>query len=486
MRGSTPSGPPRPASSDLCFLSIAEASDLIRRRKVSPLEMTEAHLARIEALDGSLRSFITVTRELALRQARQATEESARGRSTGPLFGIPVTLKDNIATAGVRTTAGSRVLKDWVPATDASVVTRLRQAGAVILGKVALSEFTFAGGSTPNDFVPAPRNPWKLEHSSGGSSNGSAVSVAAGLAMASVGSDSGGSIRIPAAFCGVTGLTPTYGRVGKSGVIPLSYSLGTLGPITRDVRDAAIILEAIAGHDPGDSASSRMPVPAYTQAVSRSVRGLRLGTCPEYVQAVGLEADVQAALTKAIDVFRARGLSVREVSVPHLTYSCAAGYNTIMRIEAFQYHFPNLRDRRVDYGAAFRNIARGGFLTARDYLRAQRARALICEELRQAFEHIDVLILPVTAATPAGGAYAMEGTDVKVKKGSFTHGAAYTAPFNLTGTPSMAIPGGFNAAGMPIGLQLVARPFQEETLIAAGHHYQSTTDWHRRRPKETP
>jgi amidase len=204
------------------------------------------------------------------------------------------------------------------------------------------------------------------------------------------------------------------------------------------------------------------------------------------VEAVGLEEDVEAAMKAGIGVLRSLGLSVREVSVPHINYSCAAGYNTIMRVEAFQYHFPNLRDRRADYGSAFRNIARGGFITARDYLRAQRARTLICEELGQAFEHVDLLILPVTAATPGGGAYAKEGTDEKVKKGTFTHGAAYTSPFNLTGTPSLSIPGGFNRAGMPIGLQLVARPFQEETLIAAAHHFQEVTDWHRRRPKETP
>jgi aspartyl-tRNA(Asn)/glutamyl-tRNA(Gln) amidotransferase subunit A len=471
---------------DLCFLSIAEASDLIRKRKVSPLELTEAHLARIDALDGSLRSFITVTRELALQQARHATEQPARGRAAGPLFGIPITLKDIIATAGVRTTAASRVLENWVPTADASVVTRLRAAGAILLGKAALSEFTFAGGSTPDDFVKAPRNPWNLERSAGGSSNGSAVGVAAGLAMASVGSDSGGSIRIPAAFCGVTGLKPTYGRIGRAGVIPLSYSMDTLGPITRDVRDGALVLEAIAGFDPADPASSRTPVPAYRRATSASVRGLRIGTCPAYVQAVGLEAEVDLALTQALDVFRSLGLSVREAAVPHLNYASAAGYNTIMRVEAFQYHFRNFRERRAGYGAAFRNIARGGFLTARDYLRAQKARALICDELRLAFEQMDVLVLPVTPATPGGGAYATEGTDVKVKKGSFAHGAAYTAPFNLTGSPTLALPIGFTTAGMPIGLQLVARPFQEETLIAAGHHYQSVTDWHRRRPKETP
>ncbi|HUG54803.1 MAG TPA: amidase [Vicinamibacteria bacterium] len=473
-------------SSELCFLSIAEAAFLIKERKLSPLELTEAHLARVEALDGSLRSFITVTGDLARGQARRATEQAAGGQASGPLFGIPVTLKDNIATAGVRTTAASRVLEDWVPDADASVVRRLHGAGAIILGKAALSEFTFAGGSTPDDFVKAPRNPWNLDRSAGGSSNGSAVGVAAGLAMASIGSDSGGSIRIPAALCGVTGLKPTYGRIGRAGVIPLSYSMDTLGPITRDVRDAALVLEAISGFDPGDAACSRVPVPAYGGAVSRSVRGLRIGTCPAYVQAVGLEADVESALGQALGVFRSLGLSAHEVSVPHLTYACAAGYNTIMRVEAFQYHFRNFRERRAGYGAAFRNIARGGFLTARDYLRAQKARALIGEEVRLAFEHVDVLLLPVTPATPGGGDYAAEGTDVKVKKGSFAHGAAYTAPFNLTGSPTLAFPAGFTGAGMPIGLQLVGRPFQEETLIAAGHHYQSATDWHRRRPRETP
>jgi aspartyl-tRNA(Asn)/glutamyl-tRNA(Gln) amidotransferase subunit A len=473
-------------SGDLCFLSIAEASDLIRKRRVSPLELTEAHLARIEVLDGSLRSFITVTGELALREARLATEQLGRGHGSVPLFGIPITLKDIIATAGVRTTAASRVLKDWVPAADASVVTRLRAAGAILLGKAALSEFTFAGGSTPDDFVKAPRNPWNLEHSAGGSSNGSAVGVAAGLAMASIGSDSGGSIRIPAAFCGVTGLKPTYGRIGRAGVIPLSYSMDTLGPITRDVRDGALVLEAVAGFDAADPASSRVPVPPYSRAVSSSVRGLRIGTCPAYVRAVGVEVDVESALTQALAVFRSLGLSVREASVPHLTYASAAGYNTIMRVEAFQYHFRNFRERRAEYGAAFRNIARGGFLTARDYLRAQKARALICEELRLAFDQFDLLVLPVTAATPGGGAYATDGTDAKVKKGSFAHGAAYTAPFNLTGSPTLALPAGFTRAGMPIGLQLVGRPFQEETLIAVGHQYQLVTDWHRRRPKETP
>ena len=472
--------------SDLCFLSIAEASALIRERRLSPLELTEAHLARIDQLDASLRSYITVTREQALQQAKEATKQMTASGSRGPLFGIPVSLKDNIATAGVRTTAASRVLRDWVPDKDASIATRLHSAGTIMLGKVALSEFTFAGGSTPNDFIKPPRNPWNLKYSAGGSSNGSAVSVAAGLAMASVGSDSGGSIRIPAALCGLAGLNPTYGRIGKSGVIPLSYSMGAIGPITRSVHDAALMLDVMAGFDPDDRSSSRRSVPAYSEAVNRPVKGLRIGTCPSYVNAVGVQSDVQAAIAAAIGVLQSLDMTSSEVEIPHLTYACAAGYNTIMRVEAFHHHFERLRDHRTEYGAAFRNIGRGGFLTTHDYLRGQQARTLITEELRLAFEQMDVLVLPVIPATPDGGAYVTEGTDIKVRKGSFSHGPAYTAPFNLTGSPTLSVPCGFTAGGMPIAMQLVARPFQEETLIATGHQYQLQTDWHRRRPKETP
>lgn len=472
--------------SDLCFLSIAEASDLIRRRQLSPLELTEAHLARIDTLDASLGSYITVTREQALSQARAATGRMTGDGPRGSLFGIPLNLKDNIATAGVRTTAASRVLQDWVPDRNASIVTRLLDAGAIMLGKVALSEFTFAGGSTPNDFIKPPRNPWNLKYSAGGSSTGSAVSVAAGLAMGSVGSDSGGSIRIPAALCGLAGLNPTYGRIGKSGVIPLSYSMGAIGPLTRSVHDAALMLEVMAGHDPGDRSSSRRPVPPYSEAVNRPVKGLRIGTCPAYVEAVGVQADIQDAIADAIGVLRTLGTTSVEVQVPHLTYACAAGYNTIMRAEAFHHHFKRMRDHRTEYGAAFRNIARGGFLTAHDYLRGQQARTLITEEVRQAFEQMDVLVLPVIPATGDGGPYVTEGTDVKVRKGAFSHGPAYTAPFNLTGSPTLALPCGFTAGGMPISMQLVARPFEEETLISVGHQYQLQTDWHRRRPTATP
>jgi aspartyl-tRNA(Asn)/glutamyl-tRNA(Gln) amidotransferase subunit A len=473
--------------SDLCFLSLAEAAALIRKRRLSPLELTEAHLARIERVDPSLGSYITVPREQALQQAREATERLTRTGSTGPLFGIPISLKDNLPTAGVRTTAASHALEDWIPDRDAFVAGRLRAAGAVMIGKATLSEFAFAGGRGANELVPPPKNPWGFEYSSGGSSNGSAVNVAAGLAMASIGSDSGGSIRIPAAFSGVTGLNPTYGRVGRSGGIPFSYSMGSIGPLSRSAEDAALVLEAIAGVDAADRTSSHRPVPRYSHDLSRRLRGVRIGTCAAYVDAVGVQADTATAIADVMRVFRSLGATEpTDVTIPHLNYSSAAGYNTIMRIEAFHSHVQRMRERRAKYGHAFRNIARGGFLTTHDYLRAQQARTLIVDEVRAAFRQIDVLVLPVTPATPDGGAYAHEGRDEKVRKGSFSHGAAYTAPFNLTGQPALSLPCGFTAKGVPLAVQLVARPFDESLLLAIGHQYQAATDWHRRRPTLTP
>lgn len=473
--------------SDLCFLSLAEAAALIRKRRLSPLELTEAHLTRIDRVDPALGSYITVMREQALQQAREATARVARTAPPSPLFGIPISLKDSLPTAGVRTTAASRALEDWIPERDAFVVGRLRAAGAVLIGKATLSEFAFSGGRAANEFVAPPKNPWGLEYSSGGSSNGSAVNVAAGLAMASIGTDSGGSIRIPAAFAGVSGLSPTYGRVGRSGDIPFSHTMGSVGPLARSVEDVALVLEAIAGFDAADRTSSRRPVPDYSQALSRRLQGLRLGICSGYVNAVGVQADTESALADVVRVLRSLGMTgPTDVTIPHLDYSSAAGYNTIMRVEAFHSHFQRMRERRAKYGHAFRNISRGGFLTTYDYLRAQQARTLIVDEVRAAFRQIDVLALPVTPATPDGGPYAHEGTDDKVRKGSFSHGAAYTSPFNLTGQPGLAIPCGFTAKGIPLSVQLIARPFDESALLAVGHHYQKQTDWHRRRPTQTP
>ena len=331
---------------DLCYLTIAEAAALIQSRKLSSVRLTQAHLDRIARIDPLLRSFITLSGDVAMRQAREADQEIAQGKIRGPLHGIPVTYKDVIATAGIRTTAASRVYENWVPDKDSHVVTQLRKAGAVTLGKVHLPEFAFAGGATPADFIPQARNPWNTKYSPGGSSSRSAVGVAAGLAMGSVGGDSGGSIRIPAAFCGVTGVKPTYGRVGRSGEIPFSYSVGHLGPIARTVEDAAILLEPMAGYDPGDGASSKAEVPHYRRMLQRPMRGLRIGVSPSYMDAVGNEEDIASAFDAAVGVFRSFGCAVQDVMIPHLNYACAACYNCILRIEGFRTHFEHLRDKR--------------------------------------------------------------------------------------------------------------------------------------------
>jgi len=476
--------------SDLCLLSIVEASNLIAQRKISPLELTQAHLDRIHALDGRLQSFITLTADIALKEAKAATEVVAQGKIASPLHGIPITYKDLIATEGVRTTAASRVYADWVPSSDANVVKRLRNAGTVMLGKVHLSEFAFAGGATEHDFIKPARNPWNAAYDPGGSSSGSAVGVAAALAMGSVGSDSGGSIRIPAANCGTVGLKPTYGLVGRSGEITLGYSVGHIGPITRTVEDAAIMLEHLAGYDPEDRASVHRDVPPYQKLISEKLRDIRLGVCPLYMEAVGGEDESTAAFHAAVDVFRRIGFNVQELKIPHINYACTAGYNNILRIEGFCAHYQNFRDPEVRsrYGNAFRNIVRGGFLSTVDYMRAQQARTLISAELADVFKSIDVLLTPTTADSPArldgtaNGLRATGGSDPKISKSSYLHGAAYTAPFNLTGNPVISVPCGFNSLGLPLGLQLVGRPFEEATILNLGRQYQMETDWHRRRP----
>jgi aspartyl-tRNA(Asn)/glutamyl-tRNA(Gln) amidotransferase subunit A len=468
---------------DLCYLTIAEAATLIHSRKLSPVALTKAYLDRIARVDPLLHSFITISADVAMRQAEEAAQEIARGKIRSLLHGIPVTYKDYIATAGIRTTAASRVYENWIPDKDANVVARLRNAGAITLGKVHLSEFGFSGGFTDADFMKPARNPWNTKFLPGGSSSGSAVSTAAGLAMGSVGGDSGGSIRIPAAYCGVTGIKPTYGLVGRSGEIPSTYSMSHVGPITRTVEDGAIMLELLAGYDPEDRASANAKVPPYRHLLQRQLRGLRVGISPSYMEAVGNEEDIMSAFEAAVQVLHSFGCTMREVVIPHLNYSCAAGYNCILRIEMFHAHLERLRDKGALYGrGAFRNIARGGFLSTVDYLRGQQARTLISSELAQTFEGIDLLLTPTTPTSPSGGAHRSEGTDPKVNLQSLPHEAAYTAPFNLTGNPVISVPCGFNSTGLPIGLQVIGRPFEEPLVLAAAHQYQLSTDWHRRKP----
>ena len=491
--------------SELYYLSIAEASGLVAARKLSPVELTQAHLDRIEKLDPHLRTFITLTADRAMKEAKQAAEEIAHGRIRGPLHGLPVTYKDSIATAGVRTTFASRVYADWVPEKDANVVTRLNEAGSIMLGKVHLSEFGFAGGMAETDFAKPARNPWNADYYTGGSSSGSAVGVAAGLAMGSVGQDGGGSIRTPCCYNGVSGMKPTWGLVGRSGAG--QSSTAHLGPIARSVEDAAIMLEVMAGHDPGDPNSANRPVPPYQKLLLEKDTGLRLGLCPSFMDAVGGDLEVYAAFDAAVEAFRSLGFTTRDVVIPHINYSGVCGYNNILRIEHFFTHFNNFRDPEIrkKYGRAFRNIARGGFLSTVDYLRAWQVRRLIADEMAAAFENVDILLWP-TAPSPAPRMNLQQeiakgslnptskaeaerpekmGTDPKVNKGKLAtayYEAAYTIPFNMTGSPALSIPCGFASNGMPMGFQVIGRAYEDATVLRVAHQYQQITDWHRKRP----
>jgi aspartyl-tRNA(Asn)/glutamyl-tRNA(Gln) amidotransferase subunit A len=460
--------------SELCYLSIAEAAVLIQKRKLSPVDLTRAHLERIERLDSKLHSYITVAAQVALTQSKQAVA----ARQSGALCGIPVSYKDLIATAGIRTTAASRVYENWIPDKDAYVVTRLRERGVVTLGKATLNEFAFSDGTSEEDLVKPARNPWNLSAATGLSSSGSSVGVAAGLAMGSIATDSGGSIRMPASYCGVTGLKPTFGLIGRSGVIPLSYSCDHVGVIARSAEDSAILLAGLAGLDPLDPASCRTTVPSAAELLSRNLRGLRLGVCSSYMEAVGMEREVISAFRRALDVFHSLGAVVREVEIPHLSYAPSADF-TILRVEGFNAHLKNLRDKREKYGAsAFRELAVGGFLSTSDYYRALQTRTLISAELHLVLQNVDALVTPTTPQTGIAATYTKPPKDRKVANSD----VAYLAPFNLTGSPAISIPCGFTSAGMPVGLQLVGRPFDETTIISAAHQYQQTTDWHRRRP----
>lgn len=459
---------------ELYYLSVAEAARRISRGDLNPVELAKVHLERIASVDTRLRSYITVTREIALRQA----QEAARQRGASKLRGIPISYKDLIATAGVRTTAASRIYENWVPDKDAHAVAQMRRAGAVTLGKATLNEFAFSGTSE-GDFVKPARNPWNTEASPGLSSSGSGAAVAAGLAMASIGTDSGGSIRIPCSYCGVTGLKPTFGLVGRSGVIPLSYSCDHVGILARSAEDVAIVLNHLAGYDADDPASQRVTRRDYTSGISGGVRNLRLGICPAYMDAVGLERDVQTAFDQALEVFRSLGASVRETEVRHLAYAPIADF-TILRVEGYNAHLKHLQEKQQLYGArAFRQIAAGGLLTTVDYYRALQTRTLIVAEVNRVLESVDALVTPTTprSAMP-GDLNPQKAADPKVAG----NGVAFLAPFNLSGHPALSIPCGFTGKGLPIGLQLIGRAFAEGQLFRLAHAYQQATDWHRRRP----
>jgi aspartyl-tRNA(Asn)/glutamyl-tRNA(Gln) amidotransferase subunit A len=462
---------------ELPFLTIAEASKLIATGALTASALTEAYLERIEALDPVLNSYITVTADLARQQAHEADAEIINGRYRGPLHGIPFGLKDMFDTAGVLTTAHSKILAGNVPRQDAAVVSRLRQAGAVLLGKQACHEFAHGGPSMDLPWPPA-RNPWNPRCYPGGSSNGSAVAVAAGLAAASLGTDTGGSVRTPAYLCGIVGFKPTFGLVSRRGMIPFSQSCDHVGPMTRSVEDCALLLQAIAGHDTLDRSSATVAIPDYRRALSSGVKGLRIGVIRHFWEEDRpSNPELCAAVDAAIEVLSELGAIVEEVRLrPLMDY-----YRiriVLTESEQFAQHAPLLRHRAGDYGEHFLSRTLPAvLLSAHDYIAAQRARQGVIDEMRAVHARYDLFL--TAGAGPAPDLDAHQTIGVADKWMTPNVGSLFT----LTGAPAMALPCGFSSRGMPLGLQLAGRPFEDATVLAAGHAYEKATRWGRRRPE---
>jgi len=456
-------------------LTIARLSGWIRRRKLSPVELTQALLKRIDRIDPRLNCYITVTSELALAQARQAEKEIARGAYRGPLHGIPICLKDLIHTRAVRTTAGSRILRNFFPADNAEVVDRLLAAGAVLLGKTNLHEFAY-GATNLNPHYGPVRNPWSGQHMSGGSSGGSAAAVAAGLAIASLGTDTGGSIRIPAAACGCVGLKPTHGRVPLAGVIPLAPSLDHVGPICRSVEDAALVLEAIADRDPGDAAGR------FVSRLRKGLRGLRIGVPRQYFFD-HLQPGVRRNALAAIALMEQAGAEVREVNLRLM--AATAGLAAQLTVaEALVYHSQWLGKKTAHYGADVQTRLQEGLATsALTYLKAQELRRSYAREFDCVLESVDVIAAPTLPIV------APNITDKEVDAGRRKEDVRsallrLTRPGNLTGLPAITLPNGFTAGRLPTGLQLIGRRRDERTLLQAAYAYEQLTLWHEMFPPD--
>jgi aspartyl-tRNA(Asn)/glutamyl-tRNA(Gln) amidotransferase subunit A len=466
------------ARTELTQLDISELADRLRDRQVSPVEVTEAYLEAIERLDSSINAYRVVMAEQALEEARQAETDIGRGHWRGPLHGVPVGIKDLFDVAGVPNTMGSQILADNVPTEDARVVQRLRDAGAVILGKQNLHEFAF-GITSENPHYGAVHNPWDLARVPGGSSGGTAAATAAGLCAGGIGSDTGASIRAPASFCGVVGLKPTYGRVSRQGALPLAWSLDHVGPIARSVRDVALLLQAIAGHDPRDQGSAAEAVPDYLAGLDFGIRGLRIGVPRDHFFEI-VDAGVERAVRAAIDALRELGADLIDVALPHAKHSQAAG-NVIMATEAAAWHDRWLTERAHEYGADVLQRIRGGQLVrATEYLRCQQLRALIQGDFALAFEQVDVVVGPtVPLIAPLIGKTFEPSGPLNVPPRSIANRT--TVPCNLTGMPAISVSCGF-ADGMPVGIQIMGPAFSEPLVLRVAAAYESATSWRNQQP----
>jgi aspartyl-tRNA(Asn)/glutamyl-tRNA(Gln) amidotransferase subunit A len=481
----------------LTGLTVHELADRFRRREATPSEATHAYLARIQAIDPQVKAYLTVLRESALRQAEEADERFRAGSPRGPLDGVPIAVKDVLCTRGIRTTCGSRILDTFVPPYDATAVARLLAAGVVLLGKLNMDEFAM-GSSTEHSAFFHTCNPWDLTRVPGGSSGGSAAAIAADLAASTLGTDTGGSIRQPAAFCGRVGFKPTYGRVSRYGLIAFASSLDQIGPFGKDVEDAALVLETIAGHDPMDSTSVDAPVPAYRAELGKGIEGLKVGIPAEYF-IEGLDPEVESAVRAGIQTLEKLGATPVSISLPHTAYGLPAYYiiapaeasSNLARYDGVKYglRVPGARDlidmysktRAAGFGAEVkRRVMLGTYALSAGYYdayygRAQRVRTLVRRDFERAFEQVDVIAAPTTPGVAFKFGEKEDPLQMYLND-------VFAVPVNLAGLPGISVPAGFTMSGLPIGLQLIGRAFDEAALLRVAHAYERATGWHERKP----
>jgi aspartyl-tRNA(Asn)/glutamyl-tRNA(Gln) amidotransferase subunit A len=462
---------------DLHTLTLADAANLIEKRKLSPLEYTDALLQRVTALDPQLNAFITVTAELARKQAKQAEKEIAQGKYRGPLHGIPVGLKDIYNTKGILTSGGSKICIDNIPREDATTTRKLYEAGAVLLGKLQTHEFAHGGPSFDLPWPPT-RNPWHLEHFTGGSSSGSGAAVAAGFLPGALGSDTGGSIRGPASFCGIVGLMPTYGLVSRAGVIPNSFTFDHCGPMTRSVEDCALMLQAIAGYDARDAGSIDHALADYRAALKPGIKGLKIGVLRHYwEQDLPAHDDLKRAMNDAIEVFKKLGAKVEDCHARPMMDSLDVKV-IIAESEIFAIHFKDLAERPGDFGRDFLGrILPACLFQAPDYVAASREHRRIIAEAQPLYEKYDVLLTAGFGPAPRIDAH---------RTLNFWQRSNVFTPSNVTAGPALVLCNGFSQNGLPLGMQLIGRPFDEATVLRAGHAYEQATSWGSQRPQLTP
>ena len=481
----------------LAALTLHDAGKKLRAGELTSVELTEAVFQRVAVCDGQLHAYLTLDREAALDQARRADARLRAKDGASTLLGIPLALKDNFLTRGLRTTCASKILGEFIPPFDATVVQKLRFAGAVIAGKTNLDEFAMGSSVENSAFFPT-RNPWNLERIPGGSSGGSAAAVAADECIAALGTDTGGSIRQPAACCGIVGLKPTYGRVSRYGIIAFASSMDQVGPMTKDVRDSALLLEAIAGHDPADSTSVAHAVPRYSEALTGDIKGVRVGIPKEYF-VTGMQAEVEQSVRLAIRQFEKNGALIEEISLPHTEYAVAVYYivataeasSNLARYDGMRYGYrAEAKDltetymitRDDGFGAEVkRRIMLGTYALSAGYydayyLKAQRVRALIKRDFDEAFKRCDVIVTP-TAPTTAFKLAEKTQDPLRMYLSDI-----FTISINLAGVPALSLPCGFDQTGMPIGMQIIGKHFDEGTILRLAHHYEQSTEWHKQKP----